>query len=232
MVHPGGNFQEKSNTFRGITFFTFLPKRPKFSVPFVWITSAGLQVERKRKIYWYFVNGTTQSRSCFRCQKKYQYHLTEIFHRNSVQMVSARIGKISPSPGYLSARFARQFFFFFANADFFSFFPQCGAWFRNKERRTKVKDRAKSGASKRAGRGGEQLFLSLPLPALPFFRSRSIFRASNIENPVPRYFFVPNSNGNACYAGYRISDVDDYIEAYSVQNCLASYSGFCETPEE
>ena len=70
-VHPGGNFPEKSKRFRGITFFPFLPKRPKFSVPFVWITRARLQVERKRKIYRYFVNGTTQSRSCFRCQKKY-----------------------------------------------------------------------------------------------------------------------------------------------------------------
>ena len=29
-----------------------------------------------------FENGTTQSHSCFRCQQKYQYHLTEIFHRN------------------------------------------------------------------------------------------------------------------------------------------------------
>ena len=75
-------FRKKSNTFRGITFFPFLPKRPKFSVPFVWITSAKLHVERKWKIYRYFVNGTTQSRSCFRCQKKYQYHLTEIFHQN------------------------------------------------------------------------------------------------------------------------------------------------------
>ena len=45
-VHPGGNFPEKSNTFRGITFFPFLPKRPKFSVPFVWVTSARLHVER------------------------------------------------------------------------------------------------------------------------------------------------------------------------------------------
>ena len=27
-------FRKKSNTFRGITFFPFLPKRPKFSVPF------------------------------------------------------------------------------------------------------------------------------------------------------------------------------------------------------
>ena len=63
---PVGIFRKKSNTFRGITF---LPKRPKFSVPFVWITSARLHVERKRKIYRYFVNGTTQSRFCFRCQK-------------------------------------------------------------------------------------------------------------------------------------------------------------------
>ena len=33
--------------FRGITFFPFLPKRPKFSVLFVWITSARLHVERE-----------------------------------------------------------------------------------------------------------------------------------------------------------------------------------------
>ena len=80
-IIPVEIFRKKSNTFRGIHF---LPKRPKFSVPFffIWITSARLHVERKRKIYRYFVNGTTQSRSCFRCQKKYQYHLTEIFHRN------------------------------------------------------------------------------------------------------------------------------------------------------
>ena len=71
-----------SCTFRVITFFLFLPKRPKFSVPSVWITSARLHVQRKRKLYRYFVNGTTQSRSCFRCQKKYQYHLTEIFQWN------------------------------------------------------------------------------------------------------------------------------------------------------
>ena len=34
-VHPGGNFPEKINTLPGITVFPFLPKRPKFSVPFV-----------------------------------------------------------------------------------------------------------------------------------------------------------------------------------------------------
>ena len=55
---------KKSNTFRGITFSPFLPK---FSVPFVWIISARLHVERKWKIDRYFVNGTTQSRSCFQC---------------------------------------------------------------------------------------------------------------------------------------------------------------------
>ena len=107
-------FREKSNTFRGtcITFFTFLPKRPKFSAPFVWITSAGLQVKRKRKIYWYFVHGTTQSRSCFRCRKKYQYHLTENFHRK----VSARIGKKANPPPQATSRpasIATFFFFFF-----------------------------------------------------------------------------------------------------------------------
>ena len=63
-------FREKSNTFRGITFSLFLLKRPKFSVPFGRITSARLPVERKRKINRYFVNGTTQYRFCFRCQKK------------------------------------------------------------------------------------------------------------------------------------------------------------------
>ena len=42
-------FRKESNTFRGITFFPLLPRRHKFSVPFVWITSARLQVERKRK---------------------------------------------------------------------------------------------------------------------------------------------------------------------------------------
>ena len=81
-VDPGGNFLEKSNTFRGITFSPLLLKRPKFSVPFVRITSAKLHLERKWKIYRYCVNGTTQYPFCFWCQKKYQYHLTEIFHQN------------------------------------------------------------------------------------------------------------------------------------------------------
>ena len=82
-------FRKKSNTVRGITFFPFLPKRPKFSVPFVWITSARLHVERKWKIYRYFVNGTTQSRSCFRCPKNTSTIWQKFFTEIAVQMVSA-----------------------------------------------------------------------------------------------------------------------------------------------
>ena len=74
--------RKKVIPFEVSTVFPFLPKRQKFSVPLVWITSARLHVKRKREIYCYFVNGTTQSRFCCRCPKKYQYHLTEIFHRN------------------------------------------------------------------------------------------------------------------------------------------------------
>ena len=59
-------FREKSTPFGLLPFVPFFPKRPKFSVPFGWITSARLHVVRKRKCYRYFVNGTTQSRSCFR----------------------------------------------------------------------------------------------------------------------------------------------------------------------
>ena len=73
--------------------------------------------------------------------------------------------------------------------------------FRSKERGTRVKDRAKNGASKRAGRGWgrkEGNFLHLPLPPLSFFRSNFISRVA-----VPRFFFTPKPNGNACNAGYR-----------------------------
>ena len=90
---PEEIFQNKGNTFRGLTFFPFLPK---FSVPFFWITSARLHDERERKIYRYFVNGTAQSRSCFRCQKKIPVPFDGNFHRNFVQMVSAPLYKLFP----------------------------------------------------------------------------------------------------------------------------------------
>ena len=43
------------------TFFPFLPKRSKFSVSFVWITRARVQVERRWKIYRYFVKANYNS---------------------------------------------------------------------------------------------------------------------------------------------------------------------------
>ena len=43
--------------------------------------------------------------------------------------------------------------------------------------------------------------LSLLLPPLSFFGSRFISRVAKTENPVPRSFFTPKPNGNACYAG-------------------------------
>ena len=91
-------FRKKSNTFPGITVLPFLPKPPKFSVPFVWITSARLHVERKRKIYRYFVNRTTQSRSCFRCQKKNSTIWRNLFTGISVQTLSTQ-GKSSIPTG-------------------------------------------------------------------------------------------------------------------------------------
>ena len=44
-VYSGGNFTEKSNTFRGIT------KQPKFVVPFVWLTSARLPLEAEGDLF-------------------------------------------------------------------------------------------------------------------------------------------------------------------------------------
>ena len=79
---------------------------------------------------------------------------------------------------------------------------------RSKERGTRVKDRAKNGVRERAGKGwgkkGRKVsFLPLPRPQLSFFGSCFISRVAKTENPVPRSFFAPKPNGNACYAGYK-----------------------------
>ena len=71
--------------------------------------------------------------------------------------------------------------------------------FRSKERGTRVKDREKNSASKRAGRGWATGLD--PLPLFHFFGPRFISRTAKTENPVPRSFFAPKPNGNACYAG-------------------------------
>ena len=71
---------------------------------------------------------------------------------------------------------------------------RCGLGPKNEERQ--VKDRAENGPSKRAGRGwgqgqGQGFFF--------FFVSRFISRAVKTESPLPRSFFAPKPNGNACY---------------------------------
>ena len=79
---PGEIFRKKGNTFRDITFFPFLLKRPKFLVPFVWITSAMVQVERKRKNLRVFCKWYDSIPFLFSVPKKYEYHLTKMFHQN------------------------------------------------------------------------------------------------------------------------------------------------------
>ena len=73
-------------------------------------------------------------------------------------------------------------------------------WLQSEERGMRVKDRAKNGASKRAGGGGDGKKGFLPLPPLSFFGSCSISRSVKTKNPVPRSFFALKPNGNACYA--------------------------------
>ena len=62
--------------------------------------------------------------------------------------------------------------------------------FWSKERGTRIKDRAKNGASKIAGKGWGRKEGNFPIPLHPlsFFGSRSIFRAAKTENPSPRRF--------------------------------------------
>ena len=61
---------------------------------------------------------------------------------------------------------------------------------------------ANAGFLKSRGLSAGVSFLPLPLPQLSFFCTCFISRAAKTENPVPRSFFTPKPNGNACYAGY------------------------------
>ena len=81
-VHASGNFPEKSNTFQGITFFLSYRNNQNFLYHLFGLPVPGFMSRRSEIFSRYFVNGTTQSHSCFRCQKKYQYHLTKNFHQN------------------------------------------------------------------------------------------------------------------------------------------------------
>ena len=66
-------------------------------------------------------------------------------------------------------------------------------WSRRNERGTRVKHRAKNSASNPN---------HPPPPPVSFFGSRPMSCAAKTESLVPRPFFAPKPNGNACYAGY------------------------------
>ena len=79
-----------------ITFFPFLPKRPKFSVPFVWITVfslVGVLWRTKHNTIdailiqwhankWQGILQLSPIPLLFSVPKKYQFHLTENVYRN------------------------------------------------------------------------------------------------------------------------------------------------------
>ena len=109
--------------------------------------------------------------------------MTEIFHRNSVQMVSARIGKISPSPGYLSARFARQFFFFSPTPIFSpsSHNAEPGFGTKNEERKSKTARKVER-VKERGGVGNSFSFPS-PSPLFHFFALAPFFARPTSKIP-------------------------------------------------
>ena len=80
-------FRKKSNTLRGINFLLFLPKRPKFSVPFVWITSARLHVKKKWNIFPVFCKWYNSILFLFSVPKKIPTVWWKFFTKISVQMV-------------------------------------------------------------------------------------------------------------------------------------------------
>lgn len=78
-----GECSRKKGTFRNKT------ERPKFSVPFDWITSARIPLKRKQKICQYFLTSKTQSNRCFPCKKNTSNIFRNIFTEISVKIVSA-----------------------------------------------------------------------------------------------------------------------------------------------
>ena len=68
-----------------------------------------------------------------------------------------------------------------------SVLPACSLGAKNEERESKTTQKM----AQVKERGGGSCFIS---------------RAAKTENPVPRSFFTPKPNGNACYAGYHASD--------------------------
>ena len=84
-------FLKKSNTFLAVLPVSRFNRNDRDCLYRLFGLLAPGFISRESK-NWYFVNGTatTQSRSCFRCQRKYQYHLTEVFTEISLQIVSTQ----------------------------------------------------------------------------------------------------------------------------------------------
>ena len=91
-AHSSGKFPEERNTFQDIALFPFLPKRPKFSVPFVWITSARLSLEKEGnpspRGTWCLQKVQLNAIPFFGSEIKKTSHMSVFFAEISVQMVS------------------------------------------------------------------------------------------------------------------------------------------------
>ena len=75
-------FRKKVRGFEVLPFSRFYRNDQNFLYDLFGLPAPSFKSREGQKIDQYFVNGTTQSRSFFRCQKKIHYHLTDVFHRN------------------------------------------------------------------------------------------------------------------------------------------------------
>ena len=75
-------FQKKVIPFKVLPFSCSYQNDQNFLYHLFGLPVPGFMSRRSEIFSHYFVNGTTQSHSCFRCQKKYQYRLMRNFHQN------------------------------------------------------------------------------------------------------------------------------------------------------
>ena len=75
-------FREKVIPFEVLPFSHFYRKDRNFLYHLFGLPVPGFKLRESENlpVFWKWYN--SQSRCCFRCQKGYQYHLMEIFHRN------------------------------------------------------------------------------------------------------------------------------------------------------
>ena len=97
-VHPGGIFQNKSNTVSMYYLFPVFTEMTKIFCTICLVNQCHAAFLLRRKIIcfnpgplviWCFGNGTTLTHSSFRKRFQVQYHLSEMFTEIFLQMVSA-----------------------------------------------------------------------------------------------------------------------------------------------